>query len=194
MDVYYYVTEFNLCRLKCKMGIKYKSQLFNKPKLEHMKFFKTLLIIVAIAFNVFNCSNEKKTNNEVIITEEKLLQTIDKFNRAFKEGNIIVLKTMIAENYLHTNENSKAIRKKDWFNYLNKREKKIKSGHLEVIEYKMDEMEIEFYENTAIVTAKIAVSNKENGEIQKSEYRVTNVWVIENGNWERAGFHDGKIK
>ncbi|PKV52843.1 uncharacterized protein DUF4440 [Aquimarina sp. MAR_2010_214] len=158
-----------------------------------MRFLKILFTII-IAFNLLSCKDTNANNKESEIAKEKLLKTIDKFNKAFQTGNIAVLESMITENYLHTNGNSKSIGKKEWFSYLSKRENEIKSGDLEVIEYKMDEMEIELYKNMAIVTGKVIVSNKKNGEIRKNEYRITNVWVNDTGNWKRAGFHDGKIK
>lgn len=158
-----------------------------------MRLFGALLALV-IAFSLFNCINQDSSNNETATSKEKLLKTIDKFNKAFQEGNFSVIESLIAENYLHTNGNSKSIRKEDWFNYLHKREKEIKLGSLKVVEYKMSEIEIDTYGNTAIVTGKVNVSNKRKKDIQKNEYRVTNVWVNELGNWKRAGFHDGKIK
>lgn len=153
-----------------------------------MRFLKILLTII-IAFNFSHCEDRKSD-----IAKEKLSEAINKFNMAFQEGNTNILKSMVTENYLHTNGNSKSIGKKDWFNYLSKREIEIKSGNLEVIQYKLDEMELNFSENIAIVTGKISVISKKMEEIQKNEYRITNVWVNEGGNWKRAGFHDSKIK
>ena len=152
-----------------------------------MRLFKTLLIAI-IVFNIYSCSNEKIANKEA------LLGTIEKFNKAFQAGNVELIESLVTDNYVHTNGNSKAIGKKDWFNYLNKREKEIKSGNLEVVEYKMEEIEVEFHNTIAIVTGKVLVSSKVKGEIKKNEYRITNIWVNINGNWKRAGFHDGKIK
>ena len=126
--------------------------------------------------------------------KEALLTSIEKFNTAFKEGDIDVLESMITQNYLHTNGNSKVIRKKDWLGYLNKRSQDIGSGKLEVIKYNMDETAIEFHRNTAIVTGKVSVSTLADGQTQSSQFRVTNIWVLEDGNWKRAGFHDGKIQ
>lgn len=158
-----------------------------------MNCIKVFLIVI-MTCNFYACTDTKTAGKKSELLEEKLLKSIEKFNKAFQNGNVAVLESMITENYLHTNGNSKSIGKKDWLDYLSKRENEIKSGNLEVIDYKLDETEIEFYRNTAIVTGKVVVLNKENGRIQKSEYRITNIWVNENGIWKRAGFHDGKIK
>ncbi len=158
-----------------------------------MRFFKILLMVV-LAFYLSGCTDKRTTFTEPELAKENLLIAIDKFNKAFQEGDVKVLESMITDNYLHTNGNSKAINKKDWLNYLHTRERAIKSGNLEVIKYEIDEMEIEFYGNMALVTGKVIVSTKKKEEIQNNEYRITNVWVNESGNWKRAGFHDGKIK
>ena len=158
-----------------------------------MRLLKILLIFF-LASCLSLCSDKHKNNEESKITKEGLLAAINKFNNAFQEGNTSTLETMITSNYLHTNGNSKSIGKRDWFNYLSKRENRIKSGNLQVIDYSMEETAIEFYGNIAIVTGKIIVTNKENEKVKKNQYRITNVWVNEFGNWKRAGFHDGKIE
>lgn len=152
-----------------------------------MKLYNILLVLI-IAGNICSCSSRETTN------KEGLLEAIEKFNKAFQAGDVDIIASLITDNYIHTNGNSKSIRKEDWFTYLNNREKEIKSGTLEVIEYEMNEIEIEHYENMAIVTGKVLVSNKIKGEISINEYRITNLWVHVNGGWKRAGFHDGKIK
>lgn len=125
---------------------------------------------------------------------QELLETIAAFNEAFQQGNVVALDSLTTEQYWHTNGNSKAIGKKDWFAYLDKREKEITSGNLEVINYQMTEREIRVYGDMAIVTGKIEVTQKARGEIQKNAYRVTNIWIHLDGSWKRAGFHDGKIE
>ncbi|WP_181899418.1 nuclear transport factor 2 family protein [Flagellimonas nanhaiensis] len=150
-------------------------------------YFVLSLIVLSCGDKTGNvASNESK--------KEALLNTIKKFNTAFKEGDIDVLESMITENYLHTNGNSKVIQKKDWFNYLTQRSQDIASGKIQVTDYTMDETAIEFHGSTAIVTGRISVSTLTDGQTQTSQYRITNIWVLEDGNWKRAGFHDGKIQ
>lgn len=158
-----------------------------------MRYFNILLTLLLL-FGLSNCAKHESQEKKPEVIKEELLKTIQEFNKAFQNGNVNVLGSMITENYLHTNGSSKSITKKDWLNYLRKREKEIESGTLEVISYEMDEVKIEFYDNAAIVTGRVRVSNKRNEEVQKNEYRITNIWVNKSGNWKRAGFHDGKIE
>ena len=141
-----------------------------------------------------SCSS--KTNNAPGSGEEKeeLLARIELFNSAFQKGEVEKLELMITNNYLHTNSSSKSIGRNDWVAYLKKRKKDLANGDLIVDNYKMDETQIEMYDDMAIVTAKISFSSKKYGELKESEIRITNVWVKEGGVWKRAGFHDTRIK
>ncbi|CAL2101178.1 conserved exported protein of unknown function [Tenacibaculum sp. 190130A14a] len=156
------------------------------------KNFKIVLTSIAILF-LFSCNTLNTENQKPQNLKEELLETIQQFNTAFQKGDVATLKTMITDNYIHTNGSSQPIKKEDWLGYLSKRQKQIAYGNIEVLAYKMDEVQIELFGSTAIVSAKITTTNKENNEVTTKEYRVTNVWVIQNGNWKRAGFHDGKI-
>ncbi|MCK8521638.1 nuclear transport factor 2 family protein [Aquimarina sp. D1M17] len=134
------------------------------------------------------------TESDTKHKKETLIKQIETFNNAFKEGNTELLASMITDNYVHTNGNSKAIHKENWINYLSKRQKEIESGELTVRNYEMKDTEIQLYQETAIVTSKIIVSTVKSDRLHENEFRVTNIWVLENGIWKRAGFHDGKIK
>ncbi len=157
-----------------------------------MKHFKILCIII-ISLNL-SCKNAEANVKESEISREELLIRINEFNKAFQKGQVSTLESMITENYVHTNGNSKPINKHDWLSYLRKREVEIEMGNLVVADYEMDEIKIEFHGKMAIVTGRVKVSNKKEEEILINEYRITNIWIIEDGIWKRAGFHDGKIK
>lgn len=161
-------------------------QLIRIPHLRSMKPIKILLMSILVC-TTYNCSTRK------VDAKKELLDAMERFNTAFQSGNVAVISSMVTDNYLHTNGSSKSIRKGDWLDYLKKREKEIKSGNLEVIAYGMEEMEIEIHGKIALVTGKIVVTTKEKNETKTNEYRITNLWLKLDGNWKRAGFHDGKI-
>ncbi|MEM8846783.1 MAG: nuclear transport factor 2 family protein [Bacteroidota bacterium] len=145
-------------------------------------------ILVLFGICLLSC----QPKNEV---DPTLLQTsIDAFNTAFSQGDLNTLDSLTIANYLHTNSSSKVIGKTDWFNYLEKRNKRLESGEIEVLEYKLDETKIEYHGNSAIVTGRVTVVIKDSLGPKQNQYRITNLWVFENGTWKRAGFHDGKIQ
>ena len=151
-----------------------------------MKLYPSILIFISIC--ILGCQPKNEVDRDSLTT------SIDTFNKAFAEGNLAVLDSMITSNYLHTNSSSKVIRKADWFNYLKKRNQSLESGEIEVLEYTLDETKIEYHGNSAIVTGKVTVKVKDSLGPKENQYRITNLWVYENGTWKRAGFHDGKIK
>lgn len=152
------------------------------------------LFLILIPFMYLNCTHKDHQKENSVKEEKILLERINDFNQAFKENDVERLESMITDSYLHTNGNSKSIDKSSWVQYLNKRKKDIETGDLIVDSYEMEETEIRLYGNVAILTAKVIVVSTRSGDPQKNEFRVTNVWVNEAGNWKRAGFHDGKIK
>lgn len=157
-------------------------------------YFLKKLLIAFLVFQYFGCSDSKSDKQEFQNDKERLLSTLEDFNTAFQQGDVAALHSMVTENYVHTNGSSKAIGKTTWFNYLDKRATAIASGKLKVIDYKMEDIAIQFHGAIALVTGKVLVTTMEKEELTKNAYRITNIWVNENGQWKRAGFHDGKIQ
>ncbi len=157
-------------------------------------YTKSLHLTFLLVFIVFQSCKTETGHKQNSSEEEKiLLKKVEDFNLAFKECDIEQLETLITENYLHTNGNSRSIKRNAWLGYLEKRKLEINNGNLVVNTYDMKEAEIELYDDMAIVTGKIVTSSTKSGEYQENEYRITNIWIKEEGNWKRAGFHDGKI-
>ena len=127
---------------------------------------------------------------EELAEKDELLKTIETFNAAFAAGNIEAVEPLICDRYLHTNGNSQAIGRSEWLAFFRNRKKEIDSGRLAILKYEMDQVQIELHGNTGIVTARILAVSERDGQLSEDEYRVTNIWVKENGTWKRAGFHD----
>ena len=159
--------------------------------MSYIKLF--FLAIIALCFYACSNSNSASKLSKSESSKIALIEALNTFNEAFRKGDVKILESMITQNYVHTNGNAKSIGKETWLNYLQKREQEIDSGKLEVLNYQMVEQEIILHGDMAIVTGKVEVSNKREEAIQENAYRITNIWVNENGTWKRAGFHDGKI-
>lgn len=147
---------------------------------------RNFLFVLLLCF--CHCKNQTSTH------QEELELTINKFNNAFAEGDLAVLDSLTTENYLHTNNSSKVIGKSDWFNYLKKRNERLQSGELVVLDYALEQTKIEIHGSSAIITGMVTVITKDSIGTTKNQYRITNLWVYENHRWKRAGFHDGKIE
>jgi len=156
--------------------------------LSHKDMMKRSLFLLVI-LTVISC-NEINEN----ATREKLEQTLQSFNKAFETANVEMLKLMISENYTHTNGSWKSFGKENWLGFMKSRKMRIENGELQINSYEMKELRIEMYELSAFVTGKIVMQGIENGVDFEKEIRISNFWVIENGEWKRAGFHDTRIE
>ncbi|SHG95551.1 nuclear transport factor 2 family protein [Flagellimonas flava] len=152
------------------------------------------LFFVFLILCLTPCVSQQSITETREAAKDELLTSIHKFNRAFQNGDVAILESMITSNYVHSNGSSKSFGKEAWVGYLKKRSSKINNGNLEVLQYEMDELELVLHGTSAIVTGRVKVSQKSEGEIVTNSYRVTHLWVRESGKWKRAGFHDGKIK
>ncbi len=152
------------------------------------------VLLAAMGPLLFSCTGDGANDTDSMADEASLRATIDIFNAAFERGDVEKLASMITDDYQHTNGNAKSIGRDSWLGYLKKRSQQIEEGTIVVHKYEMDEVEVVQYDGMAIVTARVAVSSSSTGQLSENEYRVTNIWVWESGQWKRAGFHDGKIK
>ncbi|MEM9648546.1 MAG: nuclear transport factor 2 family protein, partial [Bacteroidota bacterium] len=115
-------------------------------------------------------SQQSGENTPKAVKDEQLV-ALNQFNRAFQNGDVDTLDSMITSNYVHTNGSSKSFGKEAWIGYLKKRSAEIKEGNLEVFQYEMDEMELVFHGNSAIVTGRVKVGQKSAGKIENNSYR-----------------------
>lgn len=168
--------------------------MFLVGRIENKNILGQIFMVGCTLFICISCSSPNHTENQTLPNKDQLLEAINTFNTAFKNGDVARLESMITDNYQHTNGTSKSIGKESWLNYLHKRKQDLEAGNLVVNAYEMDQMEVELYEDMAIVTARVNTKSTLDGETRENEFRVTNVWVLEDGKWKRAGFHDGKIK
>lgn len=146
---------------------------------------KRFFPILVIATCILGCSNNE--NQELSHT---LNQAIDDFNSAFEKGDVFTLDQMITEGYLHTNNSWKAFGRDQWLGYMKDRSEKIKTDSLRVTNYQFTERQIQIYMNTAVVTGLVTSEGIEMGQPFSKKFRVSNVWVYENGSWKRGAFHD----
>ena len=101
---------------------------------------------------------------------------------------------MLTEDYQHSNSYYKAIGKETWLEYVGQRKADLDSGEMELLDYALDQEQIQLIGNTGILSGRISVESRLGADTTKAAYRITNVWIKEEGKWKRAAFHDGRIK
>ena len=154
---------------------------------------KSILALCVLILLSYSCANQHNLSKSTNISEQELMAAINRFNTAFKEADIATLENMITDDYIHTNGASSPIGKESWLAYLRERKQDIETGEFKLLKYVMSEKQAVFHGHTAIVTAKISVVHEKDKILSLQAYRVTNIWVYQDGAWKRAGFHDGKI-
>ena len=148
---------------------------------------KRILFLIVI-LSIVSCSTSNKQSGLI-----ELRESINLFNKAFEQADNRTLAQMITDNYVHTNSSWKSFGKEEWLGYMEKRKDRIESGELKISNYRTEELEIELMGQSAIVTGKIVMDGVEDGESFHKEIRITNFWVVDEGIWKRAGFHDTRI-
>ena len=98
---------------------------------------------------------------------------------------------MLTAKYKHTNGSSAPYNKNVWLNYIKGRKEKMMAGELYIDDYGMKDLQMTFYNNSALVNGVVYAKGTENGITFDKQFRVTQLWVYEAGQWKRAGFHDG---
>ena len=149
-----------------------------------MKVFLAVFLLLSIGA----CSSSQE------VSEENLRLALNQFNNAFEKGDVQKLSSLLSPDYVHTNGSWKSFGKEQWLKYMQERSKKIEDGKLTIHSYEMDEVAIEKYEHSAIITTKITSEGLEDGVMFKKAFRVTNIWVHDGSRWLRAGFHDTVIE
>ena len=149
--------------------------------------------IAGILLLCFACKapEQKQPSQEELKAE--LREAIDSFNRAFAEADTSKLKSMLTEDYQHSNSYYEAIGKDIWLEYVGQRKADLDSGEMELLDYALDQEQIQVIGNTGILSGRIKVKSRLGPDTSTSAYRITNVWIRDDSIWKRAAFHDGKI-
>jgi len=154
----------------------------------------TSILLAGIILGCFACKEveQKQPSQEELKTELK--EAINVFNQAFAEADTSLLRYMLTDDYQHSNSYYEAIGKETWLEYVGQRKADLDSGEMELLDYGMDQEQIQLIGNTGILSGRISVKSRLATDTMSATYRITNVWVKEDGKWKRAAFHDGRIK
>lgn len=155
-------------------------------------------IYSTVLLGLLSCQVEQKQDEvqEKSIDQktEELLTTLYNFNLAFAESNASLLEPLLTDQYTHTNGSSAPYTKEVWLNYIKSRKEKIEEGTLIVDDYGMTDIQMTFYDKSALVNGIVYSKGTEKGVPFDKQFRVTHLWVMESNQWKRAAFHDGVIE
>jgi ketosteroid isomerase-like protein len=124
--------------------------------------------------------------------EQEVKKFIERFSQAFVAADVAALTPLLAEEYVHTNSNGSTLGKPQWLAYIATRKAELASGRLVIESYVNDELRIQIYGATAVVTGRNVARGKREGQAFTMRLRFTHVWV-KRKKWQRAAFHDSAI-
>ena len=156
-----------------------------------MKIIILLSLIFLSACNV-DLKVETASDDELI---KEVKTAVEDFGKAYVKADTSKLKTLLAEEYLHTNPDGNKISKNDWLNWVGSRKAEIENGNLVIDAYDTRDLNIRLIsDKTAIADGIIYSTGTQNSEPFKVHIKFTNVWVKKNGSWKRTVFHDSRLK
>jgi hypothetical protein len=126
--------------------------------------------------------------------ETPLDVSIEEFNQAFRQFDVDLLSRSITAGYQHTIGSAAPLSKDSWLNYLRAEKKHVEAGTLTYHTIVMEESTVDYYADAAFITGRVVLTGQRDGERIDQAYRTSQMWVIEDGRWKRAGYHETRIR
>lgn len=157
---------------------------------------RKIIFFAILALTPLSLALAQKPNhapNENLQHEQEIKKLLDEFAQAFAQVDTAVLKSLIADDYVHTNLTGEVLNKAQWLERAKMRRADISAGEFKIDYYSYDDVRIRIYYNTAVVTGQATTSGLREGKEFKWNLRFTNVWVKREGRWQRVAFHDSNV-
>ncbi len=116
--------------------------------------------------------------------------TLRNFAEAFRSGDVETVSAHIAANYVHVNSGGAPYDRAQWLGWYAGYAAEIASGDHVFNNYGVHSLDVTMHDDAAYVTGVVRADGTRFGEAFTQNIRFTNLWIVENGQWKRAGFHD----
>ncbi len=155
-------------------------------------FFKHMLMTILFAAGLTQTVETFVQEN--LQHEQEIRKLLDEFAQAFAKTDTVVLKKLVADDYIHTNLDGGVLNKSQWLERAKMRLAEIDAGKFKITHYSYDDIRIRIYGNTAVATGLAKTEGLREGKEFKWNLRFTNVWVKRDGLWQRVAFHDSSLR
>jgi ketosteroid isomerase-like protein len=156
-----------------------------------MKKIAILVAGVTLTPFVFVCAQTPDHENSQF--EQEVKTAVAQFSDAFVKADTAVLRGLLVDDYVHTNASGSVLDKARWLAFAQTRHEDLQAGRVRIDTYRNDEVRIQVYGNTAVVTGLNTTIGMRDGKEWKMNLRFTNVWVKRAGHWQRVAFHDSNV-
>lgn len=120
-------------------------------------------------------------------------EAVRSFADAYRDGDVETVDALLANDYVHINSGAAPGDRDSYLAWNRTRAENLGGGEWSVETYDLSELQIKTYDDAAVVTGRVTASGVRDGENWASDIRFTNLWVIEDGAWKRAAFHDAAV-
>lgn len=144
-----------------------------------MKVTMLLLVVASFAVWPFNSAagrNKHDTAASTVLTLEH------RWNEAYKNGDIEGMNSLLADDYIMTEENGRTFSKPGYIAHYG-------NSTVRVDISKMLELKVRMHGNTAVVTGAYHEKGTQKGKPYEYRDRLTDVWMTTNGRWQLIVSH-----
>jgi ketosteroid isomerase-like protein len=146
-----------------------------------MKIRTSLLIFIIATFGVW-ALNSAVAQSKPDSAASKILALEDKWNAAYKRGDVATMGSLLAEDFIITVEDGSTFSKSGYIAHNGD-----STVHVEVTE--MSGQNVRMHGNTAIVTGAYHEKGVSDGKPYEYRDRFTDVWMNRNGSWQVVASH-----
>jgi ketosteroid isomerase-like protein len=146
-----------------------------------MKIRTSLLIFIIATFAVW-ALNSAIAQSKPDSAASRILALEDKWNAAYKRGDVATMGSLLAEDFIITVEDGSTLSKSGYIAHNGD-----STVHVEVTE--MSGQNVRMHGNTAIVTGAYHEKGVSDGKPYEYRDRFTDVWMNRNGSWQVVASH-----
>jgi len=153
-----------------------------------MKRKIVIVVFLIITFQLVYAQSERAKTASIKKIEQEVRQAMEELNDATTTGDMEKTKSLIADEYFHTDIYGKVQDKKTWLReYAQKYSDLIKSGEFKWEIHHQDSVQVHVYGNNMAVTIGRWIL-KSSGRDKISIGRFTHVWHKTKGKWQRVAY------
>jgi ketosteroid isomerase-like protein len=144
-----------------------------------MKIRVSLLVLASLAVWALDfaiAQNERSTAASKVLALEK------KWNDVYKRGDIAVMDSLLADDFIITVEDGSTFSKSGYIAHNGD-----STVHVEISE--MSDLQVRMHGNTGVVTGAYHEKGTEKGKPYEYRDRFTDVWININGRWQVVASH-----
>jgi ketosteroid isomerase-like protein len=142
-------------------------------------------ILLLTASSVFT-QEAKKASKPAGSREEAVLKAEQTWQDALLKSDVAALESLYSDKLIYTHSNGSVDNKKTYI-------ESIKSGSAKYESMKRDEIKVDIYGNTALVTCHWQVSFSNNGNKVNANARYLHAYVLQNGRWQMVAHQATRI-